>query len=371
MRLALRGTAVGLVFLTCLTVALSLVPNSSRASPVESCLLADQPNGDGAGPPKHVAPSAIEPDFSSLNLYTRLGVKSDAKPAEIKTAFYQLAKKYHPDLHGGTREANQLFETINEAWEALNKSDRRAEYDQKLASAHSGGASAVSHSGSHATPPPHVVPTTRTREQVEMDKYAAEVANQKSPTQSRIATLAQLYYDALAKRDYVTALRVYDSLSDGLALNQIKDHLGKPAAQNFIRGISKDALADLKQKKADQELRESRRKHGLDPTTGRALPGQWAETVLPLLTPNDLFQAMAPEDQSHDLHHRIDLYETTNGITANMSRAAFSEARRLYFDAKNAGEMQTAEKIYNAIKIAKFTDPLTYIARKVFFGGSG
>jgi len=58
-----------------------------------------------------------------------LGVKKDAKESDIKKAYYQLAKKYHPDVNK-EKGAAEKFQELSEAYETLSDSDKRAAYDQ-------------------------------------------------------------------------------------------------------------------------------------------------------------------------------------------------------------------------------------------------
>lgn len=59
-----------------------------------------------------------------------MGVQKNATESEIKKAYRELAKKYHPDLHPGDKEAEAKFKEINEAYEVLSDKDKRARYDQ-------------------------------------------------------------------------------------------------------------------------------------------------------------------------------------------------------------------------------------------------
>ncbi len=62
--------------------------------------------------------------------YEVLGVSKGADDAEIKKAYRALAKKYHPDLNPGDKTAEDKLKEINEAYEVLSDSDKRAKYDQ-------------------------------------------------------------------------------------------------------------------------------------------------------------------------------------------------------------------------------------------------
>ena len=62
--------------------------------------------------------------------YEVLGVEKSADDAAIKKAYRTLAKKYHPDLNPGDKEAEAKFKEVNEAYDVLSDSDKRAKYDQ-------------------------------------------------------------------------------------------------------------------------------------------------------------------------------------------------------------------------------------------------
>ncbi len=61
--------------------------------------------------------------------YEILGVNKNASADEIKTAFRNLARKYHPDVNK-TPEAEEKFKEINEAYQVLSDTDKRAAYDR-------------------------------------------------------------------------------------------------------------------------------------------------------------------------------------------------------------------------------------------------
>jgi molecular chaperone DnaJ len=62
--------------------------------------------------------------------YEILGVKRDASPDDLKKAFRHLARKYHPDLNKGSKEAEEKFKGINEAYQVLSDPQKKAQYDQ-------------------------------------------------------------------------------------------------------------------------------------------------------------------------------------------------------------------------------------------------
>jgi curved DNA-binding protein len=62
--------------------------------------------------------------------YKILGVPRDADEKDIKKAYRKLAVKYHPDKNPGDHQAEEHFKEINEAYEVLGDSTKRAKYDQ-------------------------------------------------------------------------------------------------------------------------------------------------------------------------------------------------------------------------------------------------
>ena len=72
--------------------------------------------------------------------YEVLGVERNADEATIKKAYRALAKKYHPDMNPGDKEAEKKFKEASEAYAVLSDADKRRQYDQFGYAAFDGGA---------------------------------------------------------------------------------------------------------------------------------------------------------------------------------------------------------------------------------------
>ena len=62
--------------------------------------------------------------------YEVLGVDKSADDSAIKKAYRSLAKKYHPDMNPGDKEAEAKFKEVNEAYDVLSDPDKKSKYDQ-------------------------------------------------------------------------------------------------------------------------------------------------------------------------------------------------------------------------------------------------
>ena len=67
---------------------------------------------------------------SKRDYYEVLGIERSADEGAIKRAYRSLAKKYHPDVNPGDKEAEQKFKEVNEAYAVLSDSEKKAKYDQ-------------------------------------------------------------------------------------------------------------------------------------------------------------------------------------------------------------------------------------------------
>ena len=72
--------------------------------------------------------------------YEVLGVEKNADEAAIKKAYRVLAKKYHPDMNPGDKEAEKKFKEASEAYAVLSDPEKRRQYDQFGHAAFDGGA---------------------------------------------------------------------------------------------------------------------------------------------------------------------------------------------------------------------------------------
>uniref|UniRef100_A0A090XB21 Putative dnaj superfamily chaperone n=1 Tax=Ixodes ricinus TaxID=34613 RepID=A0A090XB21_IXORI len=73
----------------------------------------------------HASSSLCRKDY-----YEVLGVARNSNQKDIKKAYYQLAKKYHPDTNKGDPEAAKKFQEVSEAYEILSDDSKRQQYDQ-------------------------------------------------------------------------------------------------------------------------------------------------------------------------------------------------------------------------------------------------
>ena len=75
--------------------------------------------------------TSAEPDYWSL-----LGLEPGAAPEALKRAFRREARRWHPDLNGNDRHAEERFKLVNEAYAVLSNPDRRKEWQSRQRGGH-------------------------------------------------------------------------------------------------------------------------------------------------------------------------------------------------------------------------------------------
>ncbi|WP_276374007.1 DnaJ domain-containing protein [Chryseolinea sp. H1M3-3] len=66
------------------------------------------------------------------NYYEILGITYSASAAEIRAAYKKLAMRYHPDHNPGSKEAEEMFKVVNEAYHTLSDGLKKSRYDSQI-----------------------------------------------------------------------------------------------------------------------------------------------------------------------------------------------------------------------------------------------
>jgi len=78
--------------------------------------------------------------MAKKDYYEVLGISRTATTVEIKSAYRNMAKQCHPDLHPNDKQAEIQFKEISEAYDVLSNPQKKAAYDQYGHAAFEGGA---------------------------------------------------------------------------------------------------------------------------------------------------------------------------------------------------------------------------------------
>src|SRR3990170_2783482 len=66
------------------------------------------------------------------NYYRILGIDHSASAAQIRAAYKKLAMRYHPDHNPGSKEAEEMFKVVNEAYHTLSDSLKKSRHDARI-----------------------------------------------------------------------------------------------------------------------------------------------------------------------------------------------------------------------------------------------
>ena len=150
----------------------------------------------------------------TVDHYGRLGVTRSASHDEIRRAYRSMARRLHPDTHGGHVSTEML--AVNEAWRVLSDKSRRTAYDAKLRVESNGNSSNASYSARAASAPPP--PRTDWRFASEADDGFVDDEEFLGPEVYTVASrrwMALITFTMIAAAILLTALFVYAFIRSG------------------------------------------------------------------------------------------------------------------------------------------------------------
>ena len=127
-----------------------------------------------------------------VNYYKVLKVTPDAKTAEIKTAYRQIARQIHPDVNGGDKESSREFAKVAKAYKILSNPQDRAYYDkQRLRAKFSKNSSPFDLENPHASRAKRIVYEKRYNDII--DRMIAEERQESMALQQIIFPIVSLF----------------------------------------------------------------------------------------------------------------------------------------------------------------------------------
>ena len=163
------------------------------------------------------------------NYYDILGVSETATQDEIKNAYRNLVKKYHPDINPDPN-AVEMMQNINIAYEVLSNLSSRQQYDAQLRQ---------KSKASTSTPPnprqnTHYSSYSKTREESERDFDEWIIEYLKRQRQKN-----KTYYSEQIKNDYNTPDELINIIFKNIINNKINDEQYYNNNLNIIKKIKK------------------------------------------------------------------------------------------------------------------------------------